>query len=177
MLEVVVGCGELTFWLLISVTMPLELTRAMMLRPTPVLWLLTVLVNREFPPSCTPPATAWELSVGTDSPTWICAGMLSVATTVGAEITRARVVCSCAVSSASSSRLWPTSIPAESCNTPPAVVPNNWRLRGTPVELEELPLPLPVPPDPLAPLPANGWPTFCKYASTPPWNAPVRSTS
>ena len=44
------ACGELTFWLIIMVTMPLELIRAMMFSVTPELRLDTVLVNSELPP-------------------------------------------------------------------------------------------------------------------------------
>jgi hypothetical protein len=33
-------CGELTCWLISKVTTPLEFTRAMMFKVTPVLWLL-----------------------------------------------------------------------------------------------------------------------------------------
>ena len=47
------GSGELTFWLIIIVTIPLEFTRAMMASVTPVLRLLTVFVNTELPPDCT----------------------------------------------------------------------------------------------------------------------------
>ena len=42
----VVGSGELTSWLIIMVTTPLEFTRAVMLSVTPVLWLLTVLPEK-----------------------------------------------------------------------------------------------------------------------------------
>ena len=97
------ACGELTFWLMIMVTMPLELTRAMMFSVTPELRLDTVLVNRELPLCWTPPATACEVNTGTSSPTFSEAAMLSVAIMLGAEITRVWLVVSDAVSAASSS--------------------------------------------------------------------------
>ena len=83
--------------------MPLELTRARMLSVTPVLTVLTVLLKRELPPCCTPPATACEVSVGTLVPTFMVAGMLSVAMMLGAEMTRVREVASLEVIVASSS--------------------------------------------------------------------------
>src|ERR1035441_2308339 len=81
------GCGELTVWLMIMVTMPLELMRARMSSVTPELTVLTVLLNSELPLDCTP-VTACEVSVGTLSPTFIDAIILSVAMMLGAEMTR-----------------------------------------------------------------------------------------
>ena len=69
----------------------------------PVLTVLTVLLNSELPPCCTPPATACEVSVGTAVPTFRLAAMLSVAMMLGAERPRVRLVVSCAVIAASSS--------------------------------------------------------------------------
>src|SRR5471032_3020771 len=83
--------------------MPLELTRARMLSVTPVLTVLTVLLKRELPLCCTPPTTACEVSVGTLVPTFMVAGMLSVAMMLVAEITFVRVVASAEVMVASSS--------------------------------------------------------------------------
>src|SRR3954451_17272488 len=82
------ACGELTFWLMIMVTIPLELIRARMFNVTPELRLLTVFVNSELPPDCTPPATACAVNTGNSSPTFIVAATLSVAMMLGAEITR-----------------------------------------------------------------------------------------
>ena len=45
----VVGTGELTCWLTIMVTMPLEFTRAIMFRVVPVSTLLMVLAKAELP--------------------------------------------------------------------------------------------------------------------------------
>ena len=87
------------------VIMPLELTRARMVNVTPVLAFETVLVNSELPDDCTPCATASELKVGTDSPTFMVAGMLSVAISDGAAIVFVLPVVSSAFSAASSSRL------------------------------------------------------------------------
>ncbi len=57
--------GALTCWLIIIVTTPLELTRAVMESVTPVLTLLTVFVNGLVPPVVTPLTTACEVSTGT----------------------------------------------------------------------------------------------------------------
>src|SRR5271157_2753569 len=96
------ACGELTFWLMTMVTMPLELMRARMHRVTPELRLDTVLVNCEVPLWVTP-LTACEVSVGTSSPTFMEAVMLSVAIMLGAEITRVWLLVSDAVTAPRSS--------------------------------------------------------------------------
>src|SRR5689334_9320039 len=97
---------------MIIVTTPLAFTRARIVSPTPVLTFWIVLVNREFPPAVTPGLIPCELSVGTDSPTVIDAGILSVAMILGASINRVLVVLSFAWRRARSSRLWPTRSPA-----------------------------------------------------------------
>src|ERR1022692_4389415 len=146
------GWGELTFWLMIMVTMPLEFTRAVMFSVTPVLWLDTVLVNSELPPDCTPP-TACEVSTGTWSPTFSEAGMLSVAMMLGAEITRVYLLVSDAVTAASSSWLRSTSAPVMSA-TPPAPEAT-FRMRPAAPDEPEF---------------------FCsRYAVTPAANAPFKS--
>src|SRR5215831_2009972 len=50
-LDVVVACGALTFWLMTMVTTPLAFTYGVMFNETPVLRLPTVLVNNELPPA------------------------------------------------------------------------------------------------------------------------------
>ena len=82
--------GTLTSWLIISVTIPEAFTRGVIQRVTPVCTLVTVFVNREEPSCCAPDARACEDRVGTDAPTVIEAGMLSVAMTDGAEMMRLR---------------------------------------------------------------------------------------
>src|SRR3569833_3331484 len=77
------------------VTMPLGLTRARMFRPVPVLTFEIVLKASELPPLVTPGLTLCELSVGTESPTVIDAGMLSVAMIFGEERTFVRDLCCC----------------------------------------------------------------------------------
>src|SRR5690349_1412521 len=69
MLEVVVGWGALTFWLITMVTTPLAFTYGVMFSDTPVLRLPTVLVNSELPDDCAPGAMPCEVKVGTSSPT------------------------------------------------------------------------------------------------------------
>ena len=69
------------------VTTPLEFTRARIFSVTPVLRLLMVLVKTLLPPDCTPPATACDVNTGTSCPTFMVAGMLSVAMMLGAEMT------------------------------------------------------------------------------------------
>ena len=79
--------GLLTFSSICIVTTPLELMRGTMESVTPELTFVMVLVNRLVPPVCTP-ATACEVSTGTCWPTFIVAGMLSVAMMLGDEIRR-----------------------------------------------------------------------------------------
>src|SRR5215472_19026992 len=80
--------GALTCWLMTMVTMALELMRATISRVTPELVFEIVLAKTELPPDCTPEATPCEERVGTCVPTFMVAGMLSVAMTLGAEMTR-----------------------------------------------------------------------------------------
>lgn len=102
--------------------MPLELTRAITFNVTPVFTLETVWANGLVPFSWTPPATAWEVRVATDWPTFMVAGMLSVAINEGAEIMRDLPVLSWAVSIDNSSRLWPTRRPPVIVNVCAAVL-------------------------------------------------------
>ena len=94
--------------------------------------------------------------VGTELPTVMEAGMLSVAITLGADSTLLLVVCSLAVSKARSWRGCPTRIP--DVNDAPAAptLPRNC---------------VPVIPDALVP------PFCCRYDSTPREKSPVKSTS
>src|ERR1700722_8340543 len=75
------GCGWLTVWSMIMVTMPLELTRAVIESVVPVVWLETEL--KELPVTATPD----DVSTGTLCPTFMTAGTLSVAMILGAAIT------------------------------------------------------------------------------------------
>ena len=120
-----------------------------------MLRLLMVFVKTLLPPDCTPPATACDVSTGTSWPTFIVAGMLSVATMLGAETTRDWWLLSAAVTaagvhgSAEPARPW-----TASCRAAPLVA---FRIR------EGIPDP-PVP-------------TFCRYAATPAEKAPVSCNS
>src|SRR5580704_8884869 len=80
------GIGAVMFWLITMVTTPLGLMRARIFNPTPVLVLWTELANSVVPAVWTP-AGAIPLTVGTESPTVMDAGMLSVAITLGADST------------------------------------------------------------------------------------------
>src|SRR6202451_3726617 len=82
-----------------------------MFSPMPVLVFDIVFVNCEVPPTVTPPLTASDDRVGTELPTVMEAGMLSVAITLGADSTLLLVVLSLAVRSARSWRVCPTRIP------------------------------------------------------------------
>src|SRR5436190_6886283 len=82
--DVVVGWGALTFWLITIVTTPLAFTNGVMLSETPVLRLPTVLVKSELPDDWAPAAIPCEVRVGTSSPTFREAAMLSVAMMLGA---------------------------------------------------------------------------------------------
>jgi hypothetical protein len=118
-----VGPGVLTFWLIIMVTMPLGVTRAVMFSPIPVLTL-------ETPDVTDPSALTVELDwVGTVAPTLIEAGILSVAMTEGEEIILELPSDSIKLTTPESARLLPTSIAADRL-TPPetgaaASPPNN----------------------------------------------------
>ena len=175
------------------VTIPLVFTRASTFSVTPVFTLLIVLANSELPCDCAP-VTACALNVGTDWPTLIEAGMLSVATTVGAEITFALLLATCTFTVANNWRERPTRIPPVNVVLPPTRLPSNCcgmlaveafdelvvvpavvvtpELKRPLAVLAALPVPPVVPVVVAAPLP-----TFCKYALTPLANDPVRSTS
>src|SRR5262245_6921121 len=122
----VVGIGELTSWLITSVTIPLGVTRARTFKLTPVFCWATELANSELPP-CWTLVTAWAVRVGTEGRTFRTAGMLSVAMTEGAERTLARFSFSCSCTAARSSRLFPTKVAVDRLVTPaPKSLRNVW---------------------------------------------------
>ena len=118
------GIGAVTSWLITIVTTPLGLTRARIVRPIPVLVFEIELVKRELPFCCTL-EVAIELTVGTESPTVIEAGMLSVAIKLGADSTFVLLVLSLAWSSASNCLLCPTRVPAVRAIPPAPRDPSN----------------------------------------------------
>ncbi len=130
--------------------------RARMFSPMPVLVFEIVFVNCEVPPTVTPGLTASEDKVGTELPTVMEAGILSVAITLGADSTLVFDVLSLAWSRARSWRVCPTSNPEVNVRPPAAALPRSW---------------VPVIPAELAA------PFCCRNDSTPRENAPVRSTS
>ena len=115
--------------------------------------MLTVLANGLEPPAVTPPTTACEVSMGTDCPTFMVAGTLSVAMMLGADMTRAFWVTSLVCSTPNNSWLFRTSAPTERPKPPEPAVAFSTRER--------------VPPESLC----------CRYELTPAENAPLRSTS
>src|SRR5580658_1412656 len=104
---------------MIIVTIPLGVTRAVILSPIPVLVLETPVVTDPVIP------LAVELeSVGTVVPTLMDAGILSVAMTAGAERTFALLSDSINDTVPRSWRLLPTSMAAERPTPPPLVSPD-----------------------------------------------------
>src|SRR5580700_1880716 len=104
---------------MIIVTIPLGVTRAVILSPIPVLVL-------EIPWVVAPviPLAVELASVGTVVPTLMDAGILSVAMTAGAERTLARLWDSINVTVPRSWRLLPTSMAADRLTPPPAASPD-----------------------------------------------------
>jgi hypothetical protein len=115
------------------VTTPLGLTRAVMLMVMPVLSELTVLLNTLLPLDCTPPTTACEVSTGTSVPTFMVAGMLSVAMMLGEEMMRACPLVSCAWRTPRISLLAPTSVPND--RPKPPLLMATFSARPNPVPL------------------------------------------
>ncbi len=114
-----VAWGSLTFWLMIMVTMPLGVTRAVIFSPIPVLTLET--------PVVTDPSALVVLpaAVGTVVPTLIEAGMLSVAMIEGEEIIFALLSDSIKLTIPESTRLLPTSVAPLRVMPPPASEPKS----------------------------------------------------
>ncbi len=105
--------GVLTSWSTRRVTTPLGFTRAVTFNVTPLLRVEMVLANSDEPLEVAVVA-ADDDKVGTSWPTFMTAGMLSVASSTGAEITLVLPLVSWAVRMPRSSRLRPTSAPAVS---------------------------------------------------------------
>ena len=101
-----------------------------MFSDTPVLTFATDCVNWEVPPLVRPGVTACAERVGTSTPTLMLAAMLSVATTDGAEITRALPLFSAKLTAERSSRLLPIKVPAANAWPAAPKLPVNCRALG-----------------------------------------------
>lgn len=130
----VVASGSLMFWLIINVTMPLGVTRAVIVSPIPVLVLETPVVTDPVIP------LAVELdSEGTVVPTLMEAGILSVAMMEGEEMTLALLSDSIKLTTPCSARLLPTSMEADRPTPPPVSPAIN---EAAVLEIAEIPVPV-----------------------------------
>ena len=115
-----VACGSLMLWLMIMVTMPLGVTRAVIFSPIPVLTFETPVVTDPVIPLAVEPA-----SEGTVVPTLIDAGILSVAMIEGEEIIFALLSDSMSCTMPDSVRLLPTNMEADKLTPLPVSDPNS----------------------------------------------------